>query len=187
MSDDCASLLPVDPPPPRAPADVEEGAIRTFGLLLEAHTRITRLLDADLQRSTGISLQTLEVLLRVSRAPWGVMTMSELADQVALSTGGVTRLADRLSDDGLVERRACPEDRRRVHLGLTPRGVEVLEQALTHHVDALDTHVMRRIDPADLAGFERVLDALRTAPDLHGATPGRAAGTAAGPAAGPAA
>lgn len=147
---------------------VEAGRIRTFGLLLEAHTRLTRLLDADLQRSVGISLQTLEVLLRISRSPSGVMTMTELADQVALSTGGVTRLADRLSEEGLVERRSCPEDRRRVHLALTAGGGQVLERALAHHVDALGTHVNGRIDPEDLAGFERVLDVLRTDPGPAG-------------------
>ena len=36
-------------------------------------------LDADLQDSDGISLQTFEVLLRISRAEWGRITMSELA------------------------------------------------------------------------------------------------------------
>lgn len=141
-----------------------QGRVRTFGLLLEAHSRLTRLLDAELQRSDGISLQTFEVLLRISRSPTGVMTMTELADQVALSAGGVTRLADRLSLDGLVERRACPGDRRRVHLALTPKGAGVLQDALVHHVDALGDHVTDRIDPKDLAGFERVLDVLRSEP-----------------------
>ncbi len=139
--------------------------IRTFGLLLEAHTRLTQLLDAELQRSDGVSLQTFEVLLRISRAPDGVITMTDLAGQVALSTGGVTRLADRLSDIGLVERRSCPEDRRRVHLALTPRGVEVLSRAIVSHVDALGLHVSGRIDPDDLEVFERVLDTLRTGSD----------------------
>ena len=86
--------------------------IHTFGLLLEAHQRLTRLLDAELRRSDGISLQTFEVLLRISRSPDGRLTMSELAEQVALSAGGTTRLADRLERDGLVAqigRASCRE------------------------------------------------------------------------------
>lgn len=156
--------MPYDPEPAET-----EGRIRTFGLLLEAGNRLTRLLDAELQRSDGISLQTFEVLLRISRSPTGVMTMTELAGQVALTTGGVTRLADRLAEDGLVERRSCPEDRRRVHLALTRRGTDVLDRALRHHVESLGTHVSARIDPADLAAFERVLDTLRS--DPRGFTP----------------
>lgn len=135
--------------------------IRTFGLLLEAHQRLTRLLDSDLQRTDGISLQTFEVLLRIRRSPEGRLTMTDLAGEVALSTGGVTRLADRLAQDGLLERQACPADRRRVHLVLTPLGETVLDGAMEHHVQAVDEHVLSRIDPDDRAVFERVLDVLR--------------------------
>lgn len=135
--------------------------IHTFGLLLEAHQRLTRLLDTDLQGSDGISLQTFEVLLRISRSPDGRLIMSELAEQVALSAGGVTRLADRLEQDGLVARQACPNDRRRMYLVLTSVGADVLRSAIEHHSAALDEHLTSRVDPADLTVFERVLDALR--------------------------
>lgn len=135
--------------------------IRTFGLLIEAQHRLTSRLDDDLRRTDGIPLQTLEVLLRLSRAPDGVMTMADLAGQVALSAGGLTRLADRLSADGLVERRGCPTDRRRVHLGLTDHGTRVLERALSNHLVALDAHMATRIPETDLPAFERVLEALR--------------------------
>lgn len=138
-----------------------DGSIRTFGLLIEAHQRLTRLLDADLQQSHGITLQTFEVLLRISRSPDGRLTMSELAEQVALSTGGITRLADRLEQDGLVARQACPSDRRRMYLVLTSRGDDMLRSALERHSAALDEHLMSRVDPADLVVFERVLDDLR--------------------------
>lgn len=146
----------------------EDERIRTFGLLLEAHTHLTRVLDAELRRSDAISLQTLEVLLRVSRAPDGVVTMTALADQVALSPGGVTRLADRLSDEGLIERRACPEDRRRVHLALTPKGARVLDEALGHHLAALDEHVTGRLEPGERTVVERVLDRWRDGPGACG-------------------
>ncbi len=135
--------------------------MRTFGLLLEAHQRLTRVLDADLQRTDGISLQTFEVLLRISRSPERRLTMSELAGQVALSAGGVTRLADRLEQDGLVARQACPSDRRRMHLVLTDDGDRVLGSAIEHHSVALDEHLCSRVDPADLIVVDRVLDTLR--------------------------
>ena len=159
---------PTADPPPTARARTVDGVpesdprIRTFGLLLEAHGGLVRRLDEDLRHRDGISLQTLEVLLRISRSPDGLMTMSDLAGQVALSTGGVTRLADRLADDGLVERRSCPSDRRRVHLALTPVGADVLGRALPGHLDALETHMAARIAPEDLIVFERVLDSLRS-------------------------
>jgi DNA-binding MarR family transcriptional regulator len=146
------------------PCGVDDERILTFGLLLEAHTRLTRLLDAELQRSDGISLQTFEVLLRIAREPGGHVTMTALADAVALTTGGITRLADRLEADGLVERVSCPVDRRKVHLRLTDRGMSVLAQATEHHLESLDRNVTSRIAAADLAVLHRVLDDLRTDP-----------------------
>ena len=38
--------------------------------------------------------------------------MSQLADQVALTSGGITRLLDRMTAAGLVQRVPCPTDRR---------------------------------------------------------------------------
>ena len=142
----------------------DDERIHTFGLLIEAHARMTRLMDAELQESDGISLQTYEVLLRLGRSPDCRMTMTELADAVSLTTGGVTRLADRLAEDGLVERLACPTDRRVVHLGLTPRGRKVLATASRHHLAALDEHLVARVDPDDLPAVRRFLDTLRHDP-----------------------
>jgi DNA-binding MarR family transcriptional regulator len=151
-----------DRPTFEPPCGVDDPRIHTFGLLLEAHSRLTRALDADLQASDGISLQTFEVLLRTARADDGRITMSDLADGVAITTGGVTRLADRLQKDGLVERVSCPSDRRVVYLALTDRGLATLETALQHHLDSLDRHVASRIAVDDLDATHRVLDTLRT-------------------------
>jgi MarR family 2-MHQ and catechol resistance regulon transcriptional repressor len=147
------------------PCGVDDPRIRTFGLLLEAYSQLTRQLDSDLQDSDGISLQTFEVLLRISRSPMGHITMSELAEGVSLTTGGVTRLADRLEKDGLVERRSCPTDRRVVHLGLTAQGTDTLAVALGHHLESLEQRVASRISAADTEVLERVLDELRRPTD----------------------
>lgn len=150
------------------PVVCDDGPTRTFGLLLEAHARLTRLLEAELQASDGISLQTFEVLLRLGRAPQGQLTMTELADAVALTTGGITRLADRLERDGLAHRAACPTDRRRVHLVLTDHGRSTLEAAFAHHVEALERHVQGRLDRRAEACLQDALDLLRSEPEPAG-------------------
>jgi MarR family transcriptional regulator, 2-MHQ and catechol-resistance regulon repressor len=146
------------------PCGVDDPRIHTFGLLLEAYAHLTRRLDADLQDSDGISLQTFEVLLRIARSEQGRVTMSGLAEGVALTTGGVTRLADRLARDGLVERVSCPSDRRVVYLRLTELGEATLATALGHHLESLDRRVASRISPSDTATLNRVLDDLRRDP-----------------------
>ena len=149
---------------PRPFCGVDDERIYTFGLLLEAHARLTRQLDADLQASDGISLQTFEVLLRIARSEHQRVTMSELAGGVALTTGGVTRLADRLERAGLIQRESCPSDRRVTWLALTDSGATALEAATKHHLESLEHHVQSRIAPEDLPALHRALDALRSEP-----------------------
>lgn len=160
-----SGAVPEDDRIPDLPASTrqafEDPLIRTFGLLLEAHARLTRDLDRRLRDETGVTLQTLEVLLRVSRSPEGWIPLSQLADTVALTSGGLTRLVDRLVGEGLVARRRCADDGRVVRVVLTDRGVEVLGSVLEVHRGHLAEELGSRLDPAEVAVAERVLDALR--------------------------
>ena len=83
--------------------------------------------------------------------------MSRLSTDVALTTGGVTRLVDRMVDAGLVARQNCPNDRRSIHVVLTPEGRAVLERAVAAHVDGIDRHLMAHLDVTDRADLVRVL------------------------------
>jgi DNA-binding MarR family transcriptional regulator len=140
---------------------MDDPNIRTFGLLLEAHARLTRDLDRRLREDTGTTLQTLEVLLRICRDPKGWVSMSTLADTVALTSGGITRLVDRLEDEGLVARRRCPDDGRVVRLEATPLGIERLAAAVVAHRRHLAEELAARVGPADRGRLESALDSLR--------------------------
>lgn len=52
----------------------------------------------------------------------------ELAREMAIDAGAVTRLVDRLEAKGLIERERSERDRRVVHLRLTPAGQAVVAQ-----------------------------------------------------------
>ena len=90
-------------------------------------------------------------------APETRLTMSRLSTDVALTTGGVTRLVDRMVDAGLVERQNCPNDRRSIHVVLTPEGQAVLGQAVAAHVDGIERHLMAHLNVSDRADLVRVL------------------------------
>ena len=161
MATDPSSSAPGHVTPAAVPAGVDDPAIRTFGLLLEAHARLTRVLDQRLREDTGTNLQTLEVLLRVGRAPDGWVPVSRLAETVALTSGGISRLVDRLEAEGLLCRQRCASDGRVVELRLTGEGVERLDTALVAHRRHLAEEVSALIDPADIPALERSLDRLR--------------------------
>ncbi len=139
--------------------------ISTFGLLHEAHRRLERAFDRSLLTQTTMGSSFFEVLLRIGRSPGFRLTMSDLACQLGVTSGGATRLIDRVVDAGLVERRSCPSDRRVQWVALTPMGEQKLDEGLMIHLDDLQRELIDRLDPDELAVLERALDKLR-APDV---------------------
>jgi MarR family transcriptional regulator, 2-MHQ and catechol-resistance regulon repressor len=148
----------------------QDSRIEAFGLLHEAHRRLDRTLNCSLEQSAGISGIFFELLLRIGRSPGGRLTMSELAQQLGLTSGGTTRLVDRVVGAGLVQRESCPNDRRVQWVVLSPKGERKLDEALPVHLRDLQREVFDRLEPDEVAVLERALDKLRApaepAPDV---------------------
>jgi DNA-binding MarR family transcriptional regulator len=85
---------------------------RAWHGLKRAHASLAKRLDAELERTHGLPLTSYEVLYHLVESPGGRMRMCDLAEQAQLSRSGLTRLADRLEKDGLLERCSCEHDAR---------------------------------------------------------------------------
>lgn len=142
----------------------DDRRVALFGLLLETNARLERQLGADLERAMGLPLSWFEVLLRLDRADAGFLSMSELASQTVYSTGGTTRLVDRIEARGLVERGMCPSDRRGVNVRLTDAGRTTLATALELHAVHLDTHVTSKLTDDERNDLESALRKLNDGP-----------------------
>lgn len=138
--------------------------ITDFGLLLEAVSRLGQIIDRSIRQSVGISQAFFEALLRIERSG-GSMTMGCLAGQILITTGGVTRLVDRLADHGYAERRPCESDRRVQYVAITENGREVLARALEVHLRDLQREYIGRMTPDELEVVSRVMDRLRRGAD----------------------
>ena len=142
---------------------MDDDRIRLMGLIVRTHRRLTDSLGRELEQDVGIPLVFFDVLIHVGGAPESRLTMSRLSTDVALTTGGVTRLVDRMVEAGLVARENCPSDRRSIFVVLTPQGQAVLERAVTAHIDGIDRHLVAHLDDRDRAALEvallKVLDA----------------------------
>jgi DNA-binding MarR family transcriptional regulator len=132
-----------------------------MGLLMETHAKLTRVLSAELEAECGLPLIWFDVLLRLGRSPDGRLTMSNLAAQVSLTTGGMTRLVDRITEAGLVERQNCSSDRRSVHVALTEAGMKKLEEATRIHLEGLERHLLEPLDAAERMALAGALGKLR--------------------------
>jgi len=116
-----------------------------MGLLTEVDGRLRRAAGAALEESCGLSLLSFEVLIRLLRSPEGRLTMSEIADQTVHTSGGTTRLVDRIEEAGLVRRVACPNDRRTTYVEMTDDGVAALESATAAHLEHLEEHLASKL------------------------------------------
>ena len=138
----------------------DDGAIHAYGVMVEALTRLNRSFDRRLREECGISVAWFEALLRIGRSG-GMMTMSELASQLALTNGGVTRMVDRMAEAGLVRREPCAEDRRVSYATLTPAGIAKWAEASLLHVQDLRREFTGRMTPEELETVVTVMDRLR--------------------------
>jgi MarR family transcriptional regulator, 2-MHQ and catechol-resistance regulon repressor len=142
---------------------MDDERLRLMGLIIRTHRGLTDNLGRELEQNVGIPLVFFDVLIHVGGAPESRLTMSKLSSDVALTTGGVTRLVDRMVEAGLVARQNCPSDRRSIHVVLTPEGQAVLDRAVAAHIDSIDRHLVAHLDATDRAALEsalmKVLDA----------------------------
>jgi DNA-binding MarR family transcriptional regulator len=141
----------------------DDALITTFGRLVEVQARLERRLGGDLEARVGLPHAWFEVLVRLSRSDEGQLTMGSLAQQVTLTTGGVTRLVDRMEAAGLVERLPCRSDRRVSYAAITDAGRAKLEEAAELHAGNLRA-VFEGFSATELATFDTLLDRLRAVP-----------------------
>ena len=98
--------------------------------------RLSRHVDAHLRDRLRVEFKTtlprFDVMAALSRHPEG-LKMSQLSGVLRVSNGNVTGIADRLAEEGLVERVPVPRDRRAMTLrrrkrirsaGKSPRGLD---------------------------------------------------------------
>jgi MarR family transcriptional regulator, 2-MHQ and catechol-resistance regulon repressor len=136
---------------------MDDDRIRLMTLIVRTHRRLTDNLGRELEQNVGIPLVFFDVLIHVGAAPDRRLTMSRLSADVALTTGGVTRLVDRMVEAGLVARQNCPNDRRSIHVVLTPEGQVVLDKAVAAHIDGIDRHLVAHLSPGDRTALEVAL------------------------------
>ncbi len=144
---------------------IEDERIGGYGRLLEVQRRLHRIFDRSLRDHFGISSVWYEALLRLGRSPQRQMSISELGEQVVLTSGGATRLVDRLEEMGYIERVACPSDRRVQWVRLTDLGLEVLVAATEVHLRDLDEHFSAHLTTDEMATLADLLDRIRIGSD----------------------
>jgi len=135
--------------------------LTTVGLLFESAAGLRRVFSRQLEDAGANTQQAFDILIRLARSDEQQMRMSELAAQASLTPSGLTRAVDRLQDQGLVERRTCPEDRRGSFAQLTPAGSQLMSEAIPAHVAQIDRVLNALFTPEEEVVFASMLRRLR--------------------------
>jgi DNA-binding MarR family transcriptional regulator len=145
-----------------AASEDESGeAVRDWELVrrvvAEAHRRIlARMSDGAFHEP---SFGVLSALLH---APGRRLPMSQLAREAVMTTGGFTRLADRLGRAGLIDRRGSDEDRRVVYASLTAAGLREARRLERRYHAALRDEVLELMGKEQLRAIAEALRPIDT-------------------------
>lgn len=112
----------------KAEVDRSLDPVTQWGLVIEGFQITNRKLHRAVAAAFSLDPAEAETLLRLTRSPERRMSMAALAREAAFSTGGFTKIADRLAKRDLVVRTPCAGDRRVVYLELTAAGVRLADE-----------------------------------------------------------
>lgn len=135
--------------------------VSLWGQVIEGFQLTNKNLHQEIAESFSLDPAEAEVLLRLNTSSDQRMAMAELAREVAFTTGGFTKVADRLVKRDLVRRAPCEDDRRVTYLDLTDSGRRTA-RALRRHVNKIITATF-----IDVLGTERSAMVAQAMADLH--------------------
>ena len=141
-------------------AAASDPRILVFGRLLGAANRLEFILGRALERDAGISHSLFELLLVVGRAGTAGVAVRDIAQARVLTSGGATRLVQRASEQGLIQRRTSADDARVQIIQLTAEGEELLIRASELHVRNIERYLIDVLPPDQAGAFAEAIETL---------------------------
>ena len=134
----------------------EEASVRLLSVAGVLQVRLGRVL-----KHYGLSPATYDIL-SVLASEGGKLPAKRVQSLIATASPDLTRLLQRLSDQGLIERDRDPADKRAVVVSLTEQGKSLLQQ-VAGPIESLHKQMLGRIKKGERKELVRILKALEEA------------------------
>ncbi|UJW34762.1 MarR family transcriptional regulator [Saccharothrix sp. AJ9571] len=141
------------------PCTDDDEIVTWWGLVIEGYLATQNKLMGEIADRFGLAPASFDILLRLVRSPDNRMPMTRLAGEAALSSGGFTKVADRLVAADLICRVPSPDDRRVTYAVLTDHGLSVALEARRACAEILRKIVLA---PLGTDASTSLADAMRT-------------------------
>ncbi|WFR66727.1 MarR family winged helix-turn-helix transcriptional regulator [Curtobacterium flaccumfaciens] len=137
-------------------------AVAAWEALFRAQVTVMRALNAEFPGGE-ISFNEYDVCFNLSTQPGRRCRMRELTGHLLLTQPSVSRLVDRLTARGIVEKQPDPTDARGVIVALTPHGFDVYRSVAVQHAQTIADQVGAGLDDDELRTLTELCTKLRTA------------------------
>jgi MarR family transcriptional regulator, organic hydroperoxide resistance regulator len=132
---------------------------RVFNDLIRFEIEIWNAAEARLKAEFDLPLTHFEPMSVIDRIPG--CRVYDIAAELKITTGGASKLVDRIEASGYCRRRPNPDDRRSSLLELTPEGRRVLAEAGAAFDEELDRWLGSALPERTLRQFAATLARLR--------------------------
>jgi len=138
--------------------------------LLRVSASLPSMLDARLERASGLTLFEYTVLAMLSEQPGSALRMSRLASVTDASPSKLSHAARHLEERGLLVRAPDPDDGRCVRAVLTRAGRDLVDASAPDHVAAVRELFLEPLTRDQLRAFRDANDRILRRVDPDGTT-----------------
>lgn len=139
--------------------ELDLGPMGVIGRLQRCATLLQLQLDQHFAQY-GLSLWEFDMLATLRRAgqPY-CLSPTALFSTLMVTSGTMTHRLKRMENNGLIQRKANPEDARSMLVQLSEKGLTLIDQMITGHIEN-ERNIVRSIDVKDLHSLDQQLKRL---------------------------
>jgi DNA-binding MarR family transcriptional regulator len=137
-----------------------ETAVRAWAKLIRAQQALLDQVEEDLKNAGFPPLVWYDILLELHRDPDGRLRHRDLHRRMLLAKYNLSRLLDRMADDGLVDREPVADDARGEYLRITAQGRDLRRRMWPVYQRAIYRHFASRLGAGDVGELIRILEKL---------------------------
>lgn len=136
-------------------------SLRAWLYLLKCSKQLDQIMSDKLRQHYNSSLSRFDVLAHLDQAGSEGLSISVLAGRLLASKGNITRLLDRMEQDGLIIRHQHTTDKRIHKICLTGKGAELFNRMAPDH-ERWTHEILNVLDSGEQEELVRLLKTVRS-------------------------
>lgn len=134
--------------------------------LVQAQQSLINKIEQELKHNDLPPLTWYDLLWELERSEGGILRLNDLGKRVLLDKYRVTRLAQRLEEEGLVVRDQCPQDGRGVTAEITDQGRMLRSKMWPFYQRVVRENFLSKFNKEELEIFKNLIDRIIPA-EIH--------------------